>query len=204
MEIDNLAFIKSSPDLKSCPAERFPEYAFAGRSNVGKSSLLNLLTNWKNLAKTSSTPGKTRLINHFLVNKSWYLVDLPGYGYARTGKPVRNSLSLNVREYLLYRKTLACLFVLIDSRHAPLDSDLDFITWAGENQVPLAFVFTKTDKLSADRLAGNLALYKRTLLQQWEELPPVFATSAVDRTGRGEILEFIESTNGVYNVTRDS
>jgi len=203
MEIRDLAFVRSSPGLRSCPASNFPEYAFAGRSNVGKSSLLNLLTNRKDMAKTSSTPGKTRLINHFLVNGSWYLVDLPGYGYARAGKPVRESFRNVIGEYLLHRRTLACLFVLIDCRHAPLASDLGFITWAGENQVPLALVFTKADKLAAGKLSGNLELYRKTLLANWEELPPVFVTSSVDRRGRAEILEFIEKTNQVFKGIRD-
>jgi len=197
MEIRSLTFTKSSPDLKSCPAARFPEYAFAGRSNVGKSSLLNLITNKKDLAKTSSTPGKTKLINHFLVNDSWYLVDLPGYGFARTGKRKRNSFLSVLYEYLLNRETLACLFVLLDSRHAPLAGDLDFITWAGENQIPIALVFTKTDKLSGDKFASNLAVYKKKLLHQWEELPPVFTTSTLERTGGREILEFIGKTNQI-------
>ncbi len=201
MEIYSLNFTKSSPDLKSCPAARFPEYAFAGRSNVGKSSLLNLLTNRKDLAKTSSTPGKTKLINHFLVNESWYLVDLPGYGYARTGRQTRESFLSVVGEYLLYRETMACLFILLDSRHAPLASDLDFITWTGENRIPLALVFTKTDKLSGDKLASNLAVYKKKLLHQWEELPPVFTTSTLHHTGSREILDFIGKTNQIF--TRD-
>jgi GTP-binding protein len=195
MEIHSLQFTKSSPDLKSCPAARFPEYAFAGRSNVGKSSLLNLITNRKDLAKTSSTPGKTKLINHFLVNESWYLVDLPGYGFARTGKQRRNSFLSAICDYLLHRETLACLFVLLDSRHAPLASDLDFINWTGENQIPMALVFTKTDKLSGDMFASHLAAYKKTLLRQWEELPPIFTTSTLQHTGSRDILEFIGKTN---------
>jgi GTP-binding protein len=185
--------------LQSCPAARFPEYAFAGRSNVGKSSLLNFLINVKRLAKTSSTPGKTRLINHFLVNESWYLVDLPGYGYARTGKTTRGTFLPVIGEYLLKRETLACLFVLIDSRHPPLSKDIEFISWAGEKQIPLALVFTKTDKLSGNALASNMARYKKTLFQQWEELPPVFATSAVQRKGDKEILDFIGKTNRNFN-----
>lgn len=199
MEIQSIKFIKSSPDLKSCPAANFPEYAFAGRSNVGKSSLLNLLINIKNLAKTSSTPGKTRLINHYLVNDSWYLVDLPGYGYARTGRTTRTAFLSVIEDYLLHRDTLACLFVLIDSRHNPLDSDLEFIYRAGENQVPLALVFTKTDKLSDNMLASHLALYKKTLLQHWEELPVIFTTSTLQRKGNKEILGFIQKTNKVFN-----
>jgi GTP-binding protein len=199
MEIRSVNFTKSSPDLKSCPAARFPEYAFAGRSNVGKSSLLNLLMNIKNLAKTSSTPGKTKLINHFLVNESWYLVDLPGYGFARAGKKTRDTFLSVIGEYLLHRETLACLFILLDSRHTPLEKDLDFIGWTGENQIPVALIFTKTDKISANALASHMATYKKTLLQQWEELPPIFTTSTLQHTGGKEILGFIEKTNKTFN-----
>ena len=203
MEIHSLQFIKSSPDLKSCPAARFPEYAFAGRSNVGKSSLLNLITNRKNLAKTSSTPGKTKLINHFLVNESWYLVDLPGYGFARTGKQRRNSFLSAICDYLLYRETLACLFVLLDSRHAPLDNDLDFINWAGENRIPMALVFTKTDKLSGNMFASNLAMYKKTLLRQWEELPPIFTTSTLQHMEAGRYWNLSGKRTKSLAGTRD-
>src|SRR4030042_3226883 len=149
MEINRVGFIKSSPDVRSCPKPFFPEYAFAGRSNVGKSSLINMLTGRKNLAKTSSAPGKTQTINHFLVNGAWYLVDLPGYGYARTSKTVRKEFPALMKDYLLLRKTLACLYVLLDCRHKPLENDLEFITWAGLNKIPLVLCFTKTDKLSA-------------------------------------------------------
>jgi GTP-binding protein len=199
MEIQSTKFVKSSPDLQSCPAAWCPEYAFAGRSNVGKSSLLNFLVNIKNLAKTSSTPGKTRLINHYLINESWYLVDLPGYGYARAGKKTRNTFLPVIGEYLLRRETLACLFILVDSRHAPLEKDLEFIIWAGENQIPIALVYTKTDKLSDNALASNLALYKKTLLQTWEDLPRIFTTSTLQRMGNKEILSFIEKTNKTFN-----
>lgn len=195
MEIDNVKFVKSSPDLKSCPREGPPEYAFAGRSNVGKSSLLNLLVSIRNLAKTSATPGKTRLINHFLVNDSWYLVDLPGYGYARGGKKTRDSFLLIIGEYLLQRKSLACLFILIDCRHHPLESDLEFINWTGTHEIPIALVFTKTDKISSTALNRNMELYKNTLLQNWEELPMMFTTSVAEFKGRDEIMDFIQSTN---------
>ena len=198
MDIHNVKFIKSSPDLKSCPGAGPPEYAFAGRSNVGKSSLLNLLINMKNLAKTSSTPGKTRLINHFQVNDGWYLVDLPGYGYARAGKKTRDSFLSTIGDYLLHRETLACLFILIDSRHRPLESDLEFINWAGRNNIPVALVFTKTDKLSGTALIRNLDIYRNTLLQNWEELPVIFTTSSLQFTGREEILGFIEKSNKTY------
>jgi len=195
MEIRTVSFIKSSPDLASCPGAGPPEYAFAGRSNVGKSSLLNLLVNMKNLAKTSSTPGKTKLINHYLVNNSWYLVDLPGYGFARAGKEARNSFLTSVGDYILRRETLACLFILIDCRHEPLRNDLAFIELAGTNEVPLAIVFTKTDKLSSTTLSRNIEVYRRSLSQSWEEPPPIFTTSSAQHAGREEILGFIEMAN---------
>jgi len=199
MEIHTVEFTKSSPDLESCPAARFPEYAFAGRSNVGKSSLLNLLINMKNLAKTSSTPGKTRLINHYLVNSSWYLVDLPGYGYARTGRKTRDTFYETVTDYILHRESLSCLFILVDARHEPLANDIGFIHWAGENALPLALVFTKSDKLSKDALASNMTKYKKALLNHWEELPPIFTTSALNQSGHKEILSFIGKANKVFN-----
>jgi len=195
MEVKNVIFVKSSPGFESCPREGPPEYAFAGRSNVGKSSLLNLLANIKNLAKTSSKPGKTRLINHYLVNDSWYLVDLPGYGYARAGKKDRNAFLLTIGNYLLNRKTLSCLFILIDIRHKPLENDLEFINWAGSVGIPMAIIFTKKDKLSSTALQRNLDLYKNTLLQSWEELPRIFTTSSLDQSGRQEILSHIEMLN---------
>jgi GTP-binding protein len=195
MEIQSASFVKSSPDLKSCPPSDFPEFAFAGRSNVGKSSLLNLLINVKNLAKTSATPGKTRLINHYLVNQSWHLVDLPGYGYAKTGKKTRDLFWTTTEDYLLRRENLICLFVLIDCRHEPLISDLEFINWAGTNQIPLALVFTKSDKLSAAALKRNIDRYRNKLLESWDELPPIFITSAAKYRGREEILTFIEEGN---------
>jgi GTP-binding protein len=198
MDIQSVRFIKSSPDLKSCPPAGPPEYAFAGRSNVGKSSLLNLLVNMKNLAKTSATPGKTRLINHYLVNESWYMVDLPGYGYARTGKKTRDTFLTAIGDYALHRETLGCLFILIDCRHKPLANDLEFINWAGTGQIPLALVFTKTDKLSAPGLDSNLTIYKKSLAQSWEELPVMFFTSSFNRTGSEEILKFIEKSNESY------
>jgi GTP-binding protein len=198
MEIKHIKFIKSSPGLDTCPKAGPPEYAFAGRSNVGKSSLLNLLVNQKNLAKISSTPGKTRLINHFLVNESWYLVDLPGYGFARTGKTTRDLFVRTTSDYLLKRETLACLFILIDCRHKPLENDLEFIGWTGLHQIPIALVFTKTDKLAAEALAKNLNSYRNALKETWEILPEIFTVSALHREGREEILEFIERSNRLF------
>lgn len=188
-------FIKSSPDLKSCPKDNLPEYAFVGRSNVGKSSLINYLSGQKRLAKTSSQPGKTRLINHFLVDNSWYLVDLPGYGFARISKAEKNRLRSMLEQYLLNRKSLVCLFLLIDSRHLPQNSDLNFMHWLGENQVPFVFCFTKTDKLGSNQLTKSVQQYKNELLKSWGSLPEFFLSSVIDKTGKDEILAFIQETN---------
>jgi len=193
--VKKVEFIKSSPDLKSCPKDSLPEYAFVGRSNVGKSSLINYLSGQKRLAKTSSQPGKTRLINHFLVDDSWYLVDLPGYGFARISKAERNRLRSMLEQYLLNRKSLICLFLLIDSRHSPQNSDLNFIHWLGEKQVPFVFCFTKTDKLGSNQLTKSVQLYKNELLKNWESLPEFFLSSVIDKTGKDEILAFIQETN---------
>jgi GTP-binding protein len=198
MIIRKIEFIKSSADLKSCPRPGPPEYAFAGRSNVGKSSLLNLLANSKNLAKTSATPGKTRLINHFLVNDHWYLVDLPGYGFAKTDKTTREKFLMTIGNYLVKRDTLACLFILIDCRHKPLQNDLEFINWAGDAGIPVSLVFTKADKISETALKKNLELYRKTLLQTWEEVPRIFITSAANQSGKDDILDFIEKTNRLF------
>ena len=200
MEIISVEFIKSSPDLASCPKPSLPEYAFAGRSNVGKSSLINMLTGRKNLAKTSSSPGKTQTINHFLVNGAWYLVDLPGYGYARTSKAIKKEFPYLIREYLLNRKTLACLFVLIDCRHKPLENDRDFITWAGKNQVPLVLCFTKSDKLSAAQLEHKLHLYRERLSETWEPLPDFLITSSVNQKGKEELIDIIDRSNNRMNA----
>jgi GTP-binding protein len=200
MEIIRIEFVKSSPDLKSCPKPSFPEYAFAGRSNVGKSSLINMLTGRKNLAKTSSAPGKTRIINHYLVNGAWYLVDLPGYGYSRTSKTIRKEFPALISDYLLHRKTLACLFILIDCRHKPLENDSEFITWAGENHVPFVLCFTKADKLSAAQLHHKLDLYREKLSETWEIVPDFLITSAVDPTGRKELLDIIDGSNRRMNA----
>lgn len=201
--LKEIKFVKSSPDLKSCPETNLPEYAFVGRSNVGKSSLINLLTGQKKLAKTSSLPGKTRLINHFIVDNSWYLVDLPGYGYARVNRTEREKFLKMIQHFLLRRKSLACLFLLIDSRLIPQKIDLLFIHWLGENQVPFALCFTKADKITTRQLNKSLLLYKQTLLEDWDSLPSTFITSTEKGWGREEILQFIEQTNSSINFSKD-
>jgi len=195
MIIKNADFLTSNTDISKCPKADKPEYAFIGRSNVGKSSLINQLLGRKNLAKTSSTPGKTRLINHFVVNEEWFLVDLPGYGYARISKSEREKWEGMIHTYLTDRPNLVNTFILIDSRIEPKDSDLQFIDWFGEMQLPFALVFTKTDKLTDNKVASNLAVYKNRLSENWVELPPMFITSAVSGKGREEILAFIEQNN---------
>ena len=195
MEVKSAAFIMSNTALDACPKDQLPEYAFIGRSNVGKSSLINMLTGRKLLAKISSKPGKTQCINHFLINEAWYLVDLPGYGYAQTSKTQRDAFQKMIADYLLKRKTLVTTFLLIDSRLEPQKKDLDFIDWLGTNQIPFVIVFTKTDKLSATQWAKNLSNYKKKLEETWEELPMLFASSAVRKTGRQDLLDFIGETN---------
>lgn len=195
MNINIAKFVTSSPDTAKCPAGDLPEYAFIGRSNVGKSSLINMLTGRKDLAMTSSTPGKTMLINYFLINDSWYIVDLPGYGYARRSKADRERLERMIKSYILNRQQLTNLFVLIDSRHKPQKIDLEFMEWLGENQVPFAIVFTKLDKLSSSAAKKLISDYCATLSEQWEELPPIFRTSSEDRRGRYELLDYIEELN---------
>lgn len=195
MIIKTVDFVKSSSKLEQCPAPDKVEYAFVGRSNVGKSSLINYLTDRKKLALTSGNPGKTRLINHFILNDEWYLVDLPGYGYAKVSKKDRAAFDSMIRSYLVNRTNLACLFLLVDIRHAPLQSDLEFLNWIGENGIPFVLVFTKADKLSEQEIETNLENYKTKLLENWEELPRIFITSASKKTGREEILKFITETN---------
>lgn len=195
MIIKSAKFLISNTDLSKAPSENFPEYAFIGRSNVGKSSLINMITNHKGLAMTSSKPGKTLLINHFIINDEWYLVDLPGYGYAQRSKDSRNKIQELINKYILEREQLTFLFVLIDSRHEPQKIDLAFIEWLGENGIPFGIVFTKIDKLSKGKLSSNLENYKNKLLEVWEELPPIYITSAEKKEGRNEILDFIEQTN---------
>ena len=195
MIINTARFVISNSDPAKCPTDRKQEYAFIGRSNVGKSSLINMLTARKDLAKTSSTPGKTMLINHFLVNDSWYIVDLPGYGFARRSKSDREKLERMIKSYIATREEMTNLFVLIDSRLKPQKIDLDFMAWLGENGVPFSIVFTKLDKLSPTAGKKQIEAYCASLLEQWDELPPIFRTSSEDRRGRNEILDYIEQMN---------
>ena len=195
MNIRKAEFIISNTDPTRCPKERRPEYAFIGRSNVGKSSLINMLTGVKGLALTSSTPGKTQLINHFLINDAWYLVDLPGYGYAQRGKKGRERIREIIDAYLDEREELTCLFVLLDCRHEPQKIDIEFIHHLGESGIPFAIVFTKIDKISKNKLDENISAYKAQLLETWEELPPVFCTSAETKKGKEDVLNYIEEIN---------
>lgn len=195
MEIKSAEFTISSSRADMCPKSDIPEYAFIGRSNVGKSSLINMLTKKPKLAMTSSTPGKTLLINHFLINKEWYLVDLPGYGFALRGKKMMEKIKNLIEYYVLEREQLTCLFVLIDSRHEPQKIDLEFIEWLGENGVPFAIIFTKADKQTVGKTRQNVNNYLNKLKEQWEELPPHFISSSENGTGRQEILDYIESIN---------
>lgn len=196
MKIAKAEYMVSSPNARACPKVHAPEYAFIGRSNVGKSSLINMLTGRRGLAKTSQTPGKTLLINHFSIdNGAWYIVDLPGYGFALRGKKQREQLSKMIFDYVDNRCEMTMLFVLIDSRHAPQKIDLEFMSHLGEHSVPFAIIFTKTDKQSASATHANIEAYKKALLNYWEELPPIFATSSTKGRGREEILDYIESIN---------
>ena len=193
--IHTAQYIISSPDVNDCPNSQMPEYAFIGRSNVGKSSLINMLCHNPKLAKTSQKPGKTLLINHFLINEKWHLVDLPGYGYAQTGQKQRDALRQMIERYCLLREQLVNLFVLIDSRHKPQKIDLEFMEWLGENGIPFSIVFTKADKLSKQRLNENVEAYKNTLLESWEELPPIFITSSEKKIGGEQLTAYIEQIN---------
>ena len=195
MEIKSAEFVISNTDVKKCSEGIRPEYAFIGRSNVGKSSLINMLTARKGLAMTSQKPGKTLLINHFLINKEWFLVDLPGYGFAQRGKEGRENIRRIIESYVLQRPQLTCLFVLLDCRHEPQKIDLEFMEWLGENEVPFAIIFTKIDKISRGRLTDNLNKYKEKLLETWEELPPILLSSSETKDGREEILDYIQSIN---------
>ncbi len=195
MEITSAEFVVSNSRADMCPKTHLPEYAFIGRSNVGKSSLINMLTKNPKLAMTSSTPGKTLLINHFLVNKEWYLVDLPGYGYAQRGKKMMEKIQKLIEYYVLEREEMTCLFVLLDSRLEPQKIDLEFMEWLGENGVPFAMIFTKADKQSAGKTRANVEHYLDVMKRQWEELPPYFISSSEKKTGRKEILDYIEEVN---------
>lgn len=194
MIIHSARFIKSSPSLKECPPPDRPEFGFIGRSNVGKSSLINMITGWSKLAKTSAQPGKTRTINHFIINESWYLVDLPGYGYAKVPISHRDEWIRQTENYVMKRDNLVCLFVLLDSRHKPQPSDMKFMDLLGNNGIPFARVFTKADKLTKSALEKSLNLYDRVMLENWESLPATFISSAIDKKGRDEILDYIEES----------
>jgi len=198
MIIKKAEFIISNTDIKKCPAPTIPEYAFIGRSNVGKSSLINMLTNNKKMAKISVKPGKTQLINHFLINDNWYLVDLPGYGYAKTSKTKRKEFQKFIRNYILKRENLMNLFVLIDSRHELMKIDAEFMTWLGKSRVPFSIVFTKVDKLSSSILSKNLRAFKKEMLKTWEEIPKTFITSAVSKAGKEDLLNYIDEINASY------
>lgn len=195
MIVKNAAFVISNSDYTKCPDTGLPEYAFIGRSNVGKSSLINMLTNNKSLAKTSVKPGKTQLINHFIINGDWYLVDLPGYGYARTSKSSREAWSKMISDYFIHRDQLVCTFVLVDSRLEPQKIDVDFVNFLGQHGVPLAIVFTKIDKLKQREVMNNVNAFKRALSEQWEDLPALFLSSSVSKFGRDRILDYIEQIN---------
>lgn len=198
MIVKQSEFVISNTDIKKCPSPTIPEYAFIGRSNVGKSSLINSITKRKSLAKTSGKPGKTQLINHFIINESWYLVDLPGYGYASVSKKQRLEFAKFIRTYLLERKNLMCLFVLIDSRLKPQMIDFEFMTWLGEVNIAFVICFTKLDKLSKTVAQKNITFYKEEMLKTWEELPQMFSTSSVKEMGQKEILSFIGDTNTLF------
>jgi len=191
----------SNSDVAKCPKDRLPEYAFIGRSNVGKSSLINMLMQRKSLAKTSGRPGKTQLINHFLVNKNWHLVDLPGYGYARVSKSAKKTFQKFITNYFSKREQLVMAFVLVDCRHEPQPIDLEFMQWMGENQIPFGMVFTKADKLKPNALKRNIEVYRQKMLETWEEMPLYFATSASNATGRDDLLQYIDTINQELNAS---
>jgi len=198
MEIKSAQFVISNTDVSKCPAPKLPEYAFIGRSNVGKSSLINMLVDRKAMAKTSVKPGKTQLINHFIVNANWYLVDLPGYGYAKVSKDIKDEFQKLITEYILKRENLMCMMVLLDSRLAPQKIDLEFMEWLGENGISFVMVFTKMDKLSKKQFKENMDHYKEEMGKQWDELPKCFYTSAEKKEGRKELLDFISDANKLF------
>ncbi|CAM4320590.1 ribosome biogenesis GTP-binding protein YihA/YsxC [Gillisia hiemivivida] len=195
MIIKSSEFVVSNSDVAKCPNSKLPEYAFIGRSNVGKSSLINMLTARKSLAKTSGRPGKTQLINHFLINKDWHLVDLPGYGYARVSKSIKKTFQKFITQYFEQREQMLCAFVLIDSRHNPQPIDLEFMQWLGEHGIPFCIIFTKADKLKPNALTRNVETYKEKMLEIWEEMPVHFITSSTSDLGREEVLKYIEDLN---------
>lgn len=195
MKIASAEFLMSNSNVAKCPNDRLPEYAFIGRSNVGKSSLINMLVQRKSLAKTSGRPGKTQLINHFLINNNWYLVDLPGYGYARVSKTAKKTFQKFITEYFQKRQQLVLGFVLIDCRHEPQPIDLEFMLWLGENEIPFAIVFTKADKLKPQPLKNNIEAYQKKMLETWETMPPYFITSASKDFGREQLLDYIDAIN---------
>jgi GTP-binding protein len=199
MKIKTAEFLVSNQDVAKCPSNPIPEYAFIGRSNVGKSSLINMLTNRKNLAKTSGRPGKTQLINHFIINSNWYLVDLPGYGYARVSKSSKKTFQRFITAYFEQRKQLVCAFVLVDIRHKPQPIDLNFMAWLGEHSIPFAIVFTKADKLKPKAIENHVEAYKNVLLDTWEAMPQYFITSSSKAIGKEELLGYIESINSSLN-----
>ncbi len=198
MHIESAIFLESNTDFKKCPTPNLPEFAFIGRSNVGKSSLINMITGHKKIAKTSSTPGKTQTLNHFLLNKKYYIADLPGYGYAKTSKTNRRKWEKMIRDYLFFRPNLMNTFILVDSRHNAQASDLEFMEWMGENSLPFSIIFTKTDKLSTNALREAIPKYLEELSKTWEELPVYFLTSAEKSTGRDEVLDYIEKVSVVF------
>ncbi|MDC0380058.1 ribosome biogenesis GTP-binding protein YihA/YsxC [Flavobacteriaceae bacterium] len=202
MHIKTATFVVSNQDVSKCPKNNFPEYAFIGRSNVGKSSLINMLTNQKKLAKTSGRPGKTQLINHFLINDQWYLVDLPGYGYARVSKSSKKTFQKFITSYFRERRQLVCAFVLIDIRHEPQQIDLNFMQWLGEHQIPFSIIFTKSDKLKPKAIERNIVHYQKVLREKWEELPQHFITSSTKFEGKEELLNYIDSINLSLNNTK--
>lgn len=202
MVIKTAEFIISNSDLDKCPKDQIPEYAFIGRSNVGKSSLINMLTNHKNLAKTSGRPGKTQLINHFMINKKWFLVDLPGYGYARVSKTAKKKFQKFITNYFEKRRQLVSAFVLVDIRHEPQKIDLEFMEYLGVNQIPFSIIFTKADKLKPKAIDRNVDIYCKELLKTWEDVPNYFVTSSSKAIGRDEVLQFISDTNAEIEAMR--
>lgn len=203
MEIKTAEYVISSPTVTMCPADTKPEYAFIGRSNVGKSSLINMLCRNRKLAKTSATPGKTLLINHFIINKEWYLVDLPGYGYAKRSKTEIDKLDRMIRGYILQRQQLTCVFTLVDVRLEPQKIDLEFINWLGQSGIPFCIVFTKADKLTTQKVQASVETYKKKLSETWEEMPPMIVTSSESRKGRDELLDYIDGVNKLLKEGND-